>query len=226
MWKFVHEKQNYKIFERNIYFQYNIIFLLSRPWKKATTCHLSPLQFFWYVWSWNSARAVVMKKSKMIECQVCDKVNFAPASFLWKVRWVVAAFNGLLQTESHKTYNQWWGSKVKAKKKYCCDRKSWAAYAQSFALWQQATIEIMLAISLTIACSRYVYIGIIIHAHPVRDESHIQRNATGKVATVSRRAPNIHYVKISTSRSAGLKRSEPMFCVKKRLLSKNRQLIN
>jgi len=24
---------------------------------------------------------------------------------------------------------------------YCCDRKSWAAYAQSFALWQQATIE-------------------------------------------------------------------------------------
>jgi len=47
-----------------------------------------------------------MKKSKMIECQVCDKVNFAPASFLWKVRWVVAAFNGLLQTESHKTYNQ------------------------------------------------------------------------------------------------------------------------
>jgi len=23
----------------------------------------------------------------------------------------------------------------------CCDRKSWAAYAQSFALWQQATIE-------------------------------------------------------------------------------------
>jgi len=25
--------------------------------------------------------------------------------------------------------------------KYCCDRKSRAAYAQSFALWQQATIE-------------------------------------------------------------------------------------
>jgi len=24
---------------------------------------------------------------------------------------------------------------------FCCDRKSWAAYAQSFALWQQATIE-------------------------------------------------------------------------------------
>jgi len=26
---------------------------------------------------------------------------------------------------------------------YCCDRKSWAAYAQSFAPWQQATIDIM-----------------------------------------------------------------------------------
>jgi len=30
---------------------------------------------------------------------------------------------------------------MKAFKKYCCDRKSRAAYAQSFALWQQATIE-------------------------------------------------------------------------------------
>jgi len=38
---------------------------------------------------------------------------------------------------------------------YCCDRKSRAACAQSFAPWQQATIEIMLAISLTIARSRY-----------------------------------------------------------------------
>jgi len=42
---------------------------------------------------------------------------------------------------------------------------------QSFAPWQQATIEIMLAISFTIACSRYIYNGVIIHAHPVRGES-------------------------------------------------------
>jgi len=40
-----------------------------------------------------------------------------------------------------------------------------------------------LAISLTIACSRYIYNGIILHAHPVRGESHNKRNATGKVAT-------------------------------------------
>ena len=38
---------------------------------------------------------------------------------------------------------------------FCCDRKAQAACAQSFAPWQQAT---MLAISLTIACSRHAYI--------------------------------------------------------------------
>jgi len=43
----------------------------------------------------------------------------------------------------------------------------------------------MLAISLTIACSLYIYNGVILHAHPVRGESHNQRNATGEVATIS-----------------------------------------
>jgi len=62
----------------------------------------------------------------------------------------------------------------------CCDRKF---RAQSFAPWQQATIEIMLAISLTIACSRYMYYGVILHAHTVRGESHNQRNTTGEVAS-------------------------------------------
>jgi len=68
---------------------------------------------------------------------------------------------------------------------YCCDRKSRAACAQNFAPWQQKTIEIMLAISLTIVCSRYIYNGVILHAHPVRGESHNQRNANGEVATTS-----------------------------------------
>ena len=68
---------------------------------------------------------------------------------------------------------------------FCCDRKSRAACAQSFAPWQQATIEIMLAISLTIACSRYmIYNGVTLHAHPVRGESHNHCNATGEVATL------------------------------------------
>jgi len=67
---------------------------------------------------------------------------------------------------------------------FCCDRKSRVASAQSFAPWQQATIEIMLAISLTIACSRYTYDGVILHAHPIRGESHNQRNTTGVVLTM------------------------------------------
>jgi len=37
--------------------------------------------------------------------------------------------------------------------RHCCDRKSRAACAQSFAPWQQATIEIMLAISLRVRWS-------------------------------------------------------------------------
>ena len=47
------------------------------------------------------------------------------------------------------------------------------------------TMEIILAISLTIACSRYIYNGVILHAHPVRGESHNQRNAIGEVATLA-----------------------------------------
>ena len=56
---------------------------------------------------------------------------------------------------------------------------------QSFAPWQQATIEIMPAISLSIACSRYTHDGVILHTHLIRGESHIQRNTTGEVATTS-----------------------------------------
>jgi len=33
-----------------------------------------------------------------------------------------------------------------------------------------------------IACSRHIYI-VVLRAHPVRGESHIQHNATGEVAT-------------------------------------------
>jgi len=47
----------------------------------------------------------------------------------------------------------------------CCDRKSRAACAQSFAPWEQATIEIMLAISLTIACSRHVHMMMLFFTH-------------------------------------------------------------
>ena len=65
----------------------------------------------------------------------------------------------------------------------CCDRKSRAACAQSFALWQQATVEITRRDHSIIACLRHIYNGVILHAYPVRGESHNQRNTTGEVAT-------------------------------------------
>ena len=67
----------------------------------------------------------------------------------------------------------------------CCDRKARAACAQSFTLWQQATIDITYHDHSLIACSRHIYMGVVLHAHPVRAESHIQRNASREVATES-----------------------------------------
>jgi len=55
------------------------------------------------------------------------------------------------------------------------DRKSRTASAQSFTLWQQATIEITRCNHSIIACLHHLYIG-------VYSESHIQRNANQQVA--------------------------------------------
>ena len=56
-------------------------------------------------------------------------------------------------------------------------------------LWQQATIELRSPdkVTLLIACSLCVYNGldVILRAHPVHGESHIQCNANGEVATPS-----------------------------------------
>jgi len=41
---------------------------------------------------------------------------------------------------------------------YCCDRKTRAACAQDFALWQQATIEFTWHDHSIIACSRHIYV--------------------------------------------------------------------
>jgi len=38
---------------------------------------------------------------------------------------------------------------------------------------------------LLLACATYMY-GVVLHAHPVRGESHNQRNTTGEVATLLR----------------------------------------
>jgi len=89
----------------------------------------------------------------------------------------------------------------------CCDRKARAAYAQSFAPWQQATIEFTCydhsprTLDITFNRSQVKIgrastprslfyclfaphiCGVVLRAHPVRGESHIQRNANGEVAT-------------------------------------------
>jgi len=56
---------------------------------------------------------------------------------------------------------------------HCCDRKSRAACAQSFALWQQARIEFTCHDHSINACSRHVYYRVVLHAYRVRGESHI-----------------------------------------------------
>jgi len=91
--------------------------------------------------------------------------------------------------------------------KHCCDRKAPATSAQSFTLRQQATIEITLhdhsprmllftfsrshryyhqrlhaAITLLLLV-RATYMGVVLRAHPVRGESHIQRNTNREFAT-------------------------------------------
>ena len=75
----------------------------------------------------------------------------------------------------------------------CYDRTTRAASAQSFTLWQQATIEITRRDHSIIACLRHIYKGIILRAHPVRGESHIQRNANWEVATLSLTSSHSEY---------------------------------
>jgi len=67
----------------------------------------------------------------------------------------------------------------------CCDRKARVASAQSFTLWQQATIEFTCHDHSIIACSRHLYMGVVLRAHAVRGESHNQRNANGEDATLA-----------------------------------------
>jgi len=54
------------------------------------------------------------------------------------------------------------------------------------------------AISLTIACSRYIYNGVILHAHPVRGESHSQRSHQATAVEGKRAVANDKATVIST----------------------------
>jgi len=68
---------------------------------------------------------------------------------------------------------------------FCCDRKAQAASAQSFTLRQQATTEIITRRDHSLlVCATYEYMCVILHAHPVRGELHIQHNVNREVATI------------------------------------------
>jgi len=63
------------------------------------------------------------------------------------------------------------------------DRKARAGSAQSFTLWQQATVDVTRRDHYVIDCSSHMHSGAIHRKHPVRGESHIQSPADREVAT-------------------------------------------
>jgi len=86
----------------------------------------------------------------------------------------------------------WYDCHILVTTPFCCNRKAWAACAQSCTPWQQATIEITWWDHSIIACSRHKYMGIVVCAHPVRGESHIQRNANREAATLLLTTLHVH----------------------------------
>jgi len=68
-----------------------------------------------------------------------------------------------------------------------CDWKACVANAQSFTLWQQATIEITYRDHSISACLRHRYMGVVVHAHPICNESHIPHNTNQEFATLATR---------------------------------------
>ena len=66
---------------------------------------------------------------------------------------------------------------------FFCNRKARAASAQSFTLWQQATIQITQCNHYIIACPRHIYMGFVFHLHPIRGETHVQHNTNREIAT-------------------------------------------
>ena len=83
----------------------------------------------------------------------------------------------------------------------CCDRKARAANARSSIAWQQATVEITRHDHFVIACSCHIYMGVVLRAHPVRGESHIQRNTTGEVATIPSAVETMSEILLRRTRS-------------------------
>ena len=56
---------------------------------------------------------------------------------------------------------------------------------QSFTLWQQGTINIPRRAHSISAYLRHIYMGVVLHVHPVCGESHIHYNTNRVVATLT-----------------------------------------
>jgi len=77
----------------------------------------------------------------------------------------------------------WHHIHILVKAPLCCDWKGWAASVQSFPLSHQATVKIPRRAHLISGCSRHM--DVVLHTHPIRDESHIHHNANWEAATLA-----------------------------------------
>ena len=91
--------------------------------------------------------------------------------------WIFKIFSGMDQ-ELKNQYPLTSGSY------YCCDWKSPSGMCAKLCTVVASNKEIMRPNHAIIGCSRHIYI-VVLRAHPVHGESHIQRNTTGEVATTS-----------------------------------------
>jgi len=69
----------------------------------------------------------------------------------------------------------------------CYDWKTQAKSVRSFTLWQQATIEITCQAHSLSACLCHIYMGVVLHAHPIHGKLYIQNNTNREVATLAAR---------------------------------------
>jgi len=104
------------------------------------------------------------------------------------------AIRGLSQGETQLKRAHWLTLRKLLRKNRVTIGKTRAAYAQSFALWQQATIDFTRRDHSYCLFAPCIYI-VVLRAHPVRSEPHIQRNATGEVAIIAYPVLNAYAIK-------------------------------
>ena len=107
----------------------------------------------------------------------------------WQVNWFISC-HVILKVKKktscvHLPRNPNWllRKSINFMKSNCCNWKARVTSVQRFTLWKQAAIEITCHAHSFIACSHHIYMGVILHSHPVCGELHVQHNANEEVAT-------------------------------------------